>query len=213
MRSPEREPVSLPAPETETEIAVVVAEQQAKTRISQALEKLEELLEFVLKRPNIHSGIRSLTMQVKELVAEAEVEESERLTAAVSRAVKAESRAEVAELALRKRGERSQTAAATGTAGPSTSTPPGANQPGGGKRRRGTPEELAERAKKKKADRRPAASQDQGQDQGQGQSQGQDQGREQGQEAQNDGNEEWREVRKRKSSRCFFMLCFPIVGL
>ena len=147
--SPERELVSLPAPETETEIAVVVIEQQTKTRISQALEKLEELLEFVLKRPNIHSGIRSLTMQVMELVAEAEVEEAERLTAAESRAVKTESRAEVGELALRKKVKRSQAAAATATAGPSTSTPPCTNQPGGGKRRCGTPEEQAERAKKK----------------------------------------------------------------
>ena len=116
-RSPERELVSLPAPETEMEIAVVVIEQQTKTMISQALEKLEELLEFVLARPYIHSGIRSLTMQVKELVAEAEVEESERLTAAEGRAVKAESRAEVAELALRKKIERSQAAAVTATAG------------------------------------------------------------------------------------------------
>ena len=46
-RSPERVLVSLPALETETE-TVVVIEQQTKTRISQALEKLDELLEFVL---------------------------------------------------------------------------------------------------------------------------------------------------------------------
>ena len=131
------------------------------------------------------------------------MEESERLTAAEGRAVKAESRAEVAELALRKKVERSQAATVMATAGPSTSTPPGTNQPGGGKRRRGTPEEQAERAKKKKGDRRPAASQgqDQGQDQGQGQSQGQDQGHDQGREAPNGGNEEWRKVKRKRKPK------------
>ena len=58
-------------------------------------------------------------------------------------------------MALRKEADRSQAAALT-TVGTSLGT----NQPGGGKRRRGMPEELAtERAKKKKDDRRPAAFQ------------------------------------------------------
>ena len=97
-RSPEKVQVTLPASEPK-ETVVAIKQQSRKLKINQACEKLDELLEFVLTRPNIYGGIRT----AKELVAEAEVEETEGLTAAENRAVKAESRAEVAELAFRKK--------------------------------------------------------------------------------------------------------------
>ena len=84
-------------------------------------------------------------------MAEAEEEEASKLAVAVDRATQAEKKASEAELALRKEAAKGQTEALRTTAGPSTSTPTGTVQPGAGKRRRGTPEDLAaEKAKKTK---------------------------------------------------------------
>ena len=158
-RSPNRTQVEVPAREPEETVAPI--EQQPKVaKIDQLLEKLEGLVEFVMSRTNIHSGIRMEILQVKELLAGAKAEEAEKFAAAVTRAEAAErraetskSRAEAAERKLREKAGSSQPTPLTVVAGPSAvETPPGTNLPGTGKRRRGTPEERAAKKAKKKKD-------------------------------------------------------------
>ena len=107
-------------------------------KIDQLLEKLEGLVEFVMSRTNIHSGIRMEILQVKELLTGAKAEEAEKFAAAVTRAEAAErraetskSRAEAAERKLREKAGSSQPTPLTVVAGPSAvETPPGTNLPG-----------------------------------------------------------------------------------
>ena len=60
-----------------------------------------------MERSNIHSRIRLLIFQTKELVAEAEVEKARKLTTAGKRAKTAEVKAKLTEMALRKKAGES----------------------------------------------------------------------------------------------------------
>ena len=112
-----------------------MVEQHAKmAKIDQLKEKLDELLNFVLGRSNIHGGIRLLIIQNQELLAEAQAEEAGKLAAAVKRADAAEARAEAAKLVLREKSRRSLPTPLAAVAGTLGGTPSGTNQPGTGKR-------------------------------------------------------------------------------